>query len=65
MSLDDRIGCTPQLVTACIALAVAIASSVKAGKEDKKQPMQIKPNHEEVLRPDVMQTVFVNSGAER
>ena len=65
MSLDDRIGCAPQLVTACVALAVAIASSVHANRENKKQSGQIRPKHSETSHFITERAVFVNSGAER
>jgi hypothetical protein len=65
MSFGDRIGCAPQLVTACVALAAVIASGVYVEKENKKRNVQISPKHSAVVHPILVQTVFVNSGTER
>ena len=66
MSFDDRIGCTPQLVTACVALAVAGASAIYIGKENKKENIQIEPARVDALERVVeAQTALVNSGVQR
>ena len=61
---DDKIGCAPQLVTACIALAVVIAC-IYAGKGHEKQKVQTNPKHKIVSHAISGKTVFVNSGTER
>jgi len=67
MSFDDRIGCAPQLVTACIALAAAIAGSVYMRTQNKTQPIQKTPHNMESLATPLVppQQIFRNSGAER
>ena len=64
MPFDDKIGCAPQVVTACIALAVAIAS-VCAVKGNKKQHEQINLKQSAISHPITVPTVFVYSGVER
>ena len=67
MSFDDRIGCAPQLVTACVALAAAIASGIYMKEQSEKRSFRSVLERTESFADSIApaQPAFVNSGVDR